>query len=109
MINPADLNTPQYVLANLSTTSARVTLIATDINNSRVIIDNTAGSTPVFVQSSVAGQTAVFPSSATAPSYGKVVGAGTVQTFRKSPQHVCIDAIRSSGTADLYITVATGE
>lgn len=109
MINPADLNTPQYVLANLSTTSARVTLIATDINNSRVIIDNTAGSTPVFVQSSVAGQTAVFPSSATAPSYGKVVGAGTVQTFRKSPQHAYIDAIRESGTASLYITVCTGE
>lgn len=106
---PAELNSPQYVLSGLGTTSATVTLEEQYKNVSRVIIDNTAGSSPVFVTSGASAQTAVFPSSATVSSAGSIVGAGTVQTYRKNPNHGFISAIRQSGTGDLYVMIAQGD
>lgn len=110
MSNPADINSAQYVLASLSTASAAVTIEEIYRNNySRVIVDNSAGSTPAFVVSGVTSPTAVFPTSATTAVIGSVVGAGTVQTFLKDPGHHFIAAIRASGTADLYIKLTQGD
>lgn len=109
MYPPISLLSDQYVLSNLTTSSAQVTLDPTDINTSFVIIDNTMGTTPVFVTSGATSTTTVFPTSATVGSQGKIVGPGTVQTYTKNPSHQFIAAIRQSGTADLYITVGTGQ
>lgn len=109
MSNPADINSAQYVLASLSTASAAVTVEEIYKSISRVIVDNTAGSSPVFVVSGRTSPTAVFPSSATVASVGSVVGAGTVQTYMKDPNHNFIAAIRQSGTADLYIKLTQGD
>ena len=109
MYSPISLLSGQYVLSSLSTSSAQVTLDPNDINTSFVVIDNTMGSTPVFVTSGTSSTTAVFPSSATVGSAGKVVGPGTVQIYTKNPAHQYIAAIRQSGTADLYITVGSGQ
>lgn len=106
---PAALNSPQYVLSSLSTTSASVTLEEQFKNVTRVIIDNTMGSTPVFVTSTSTSTSAVFPSSATVSSAGSIVGPGTVQTYMKDPRHRFINAIRQSGTADLYVMIAQGD
>lgn len=106
---PAALNSPQYVLSSLGATSATVTIEEQFKNITRVIVDNTMGSTPVFVTSGVSAPTAVFPSSATVSSAGSIVGPGTVQTYMKDPYHGFISAIRQSGTADLYIMLAQGD
>jgi hypothetical protein len=106
---PAALNSPQYVLSNLSTTSATVTIEEQFKNVTRVIIDNTMGSTPAFVTGSPISAAAVFPSSATTSAAGSIVGPGTVQTYFKDPNHGFISAIRQSGTADLYIMLAQGD
>ena len=109
MYPPISLLSEQYTLTSLSTASATVTLDPSDINTSFVIVDNTSGSTPVFVTSGFTSPTAVFPTSATILLQGKVIGAGTVQTYTKNPTHQYISAIRKSGTADLYITVGSGQ
>lgn len=109
MSYPAALNSPQYVLSSLSTTSASVTIEEQFRNVTRVIIDNTMGSTPVFVTGASTATTAVFPSSATVSAAGSIVGPGTVQTYMKDPNHNVIAAIRQSGTADLYIMLAQGD
>ena len=106
---PATLNSPQYVLSSLGTTSAAVTLEEQFKNVTRIIIDNTAGSSPVFVTSAISGAVAVFPSSATVSSAGSIVGAGTVQTYTKDPNHGSIAAIRQSGIGDLYVMIAQGD
>lgn len=106
---PAALNSPQYVLSNLSTTSATVTIEEQFKNVTRVIVDNTMGSSPVYVTAAATSVTAVFPSSATVSSPGSIVGPGTVQTYMKDPNHGFISAIRQSGTADLYIMLAQGD
>lgn len=109
MYYPAALDSPQYVLQNLSTTSATVIIEEQFKNVTRVIIDNTMGSTPVYVTAGTTAITAVFPTSATVSSSGSVVGPGTVQTYMKDPTHGFISAIRQSGTADLYIMLAQGD
>ncbi len=106
---PAALNSPQYVLTNLSTTSASVTIEEQFKNVTRVIIDNTMGTTPVFVTATASLTAAVFPSSATVSSAGSIVGPGTVQTYMKDPNHGFINAIRQSGSADLYVMIAQGD
>lgn len=106
---PAALNSPQYVLSNLSTTSDTVTIEEQFKNTSRVIIDNTMGATPVFVSGNTVSTSVVFPSSKTVSSAGSIVGPGTVQTYLKDPSHGFINAIRQSGTADLYVMIAQGD
>lgn len=109
MDNPIALLSPQYVISDLTSTSQQVTLTDNDVNTSRVIVDNSLGTTSAFVTSGADSTTAVYPTSATVPSNGAIVGAGTVQTFTKNPTHRYIAAIRESGTADLPIKVGTGE
>lgn len=109
MYPPISLLSDQYVLSSLTTSSASVTLDPTDVNTSFIVIDNTMGATPVFVTSGATAVTAVFPTSATVGSQGKIVGPGTVQTYTKNPSHQFIAAIRQTGTADLYITVGSGQ
>lgn len=106
---PAALDSPQYVLSNLSTTSATVTIEEQFKNTTRVIIDNTMGSTPAFVSSATTAISVTFPSSATVSSPGSIVGPGTVQTYFKDPNHGFISAVRQSGTADLYVMIAQGD
>lgn len=109
MIVPANLDSPQYVLSSLTTGSASVTVEEIYKNLSRVIIDNTMGTTPVFVMGSATAISVTFPTSATAASIGAIVGPGTVQTYAKAPGDNFIAAIRQSGTADLYIKLAQGD
>lgn len=109
MDNPMALNSPQYVISDVTSSSQQVTLVPGDINTSRLIVDNTAGTTPVFITSGVASTTAVFPTSASVPLGGAVVGAGTVQTYTKDTTHKYIAAIRETGTADVFIKVGSGE
>ncbi len=107
MFTPMPLLSDQYTLLNLSTTSTQVVLEPNDVNTSFITVDNTMGTTPVFVTSGATSTTAVFPTSATVGAPGKIVGPGTVQSWIKNPTHQFIAAIRQSGTADLYITVGT--
>lgn len=109
MDNPIALNSPQYVLSDVTNASQQVTLTPQDVNTSRVIVDNSLGATPVFVTSGVTSTTAVYPTSATAPGFGAIVGALTVQTYTKDTTHKYIAAIRESGTADVGIKVGSGE
>lgn len=110
MDNPASLNSPQYVISDLTSASQQVTVEDQYLGKfCRVIVDNSLGSTPAFVQSGTATQTAVYPTSATAASAGAIVAAGSVQTYNINPTHKYIAAIRESGTADLGIKLATGE
>jgi len=108
--NPAGLLTPQYVISDVTNASQQVT-IETQYRGkcSRVIIDNTLGTTPVFITSGVTTQTAVYPTSASAASLGSIVGTGTVQCYNFNPDHIYIAAIRESGTADVGVKLATGE
>lgn len=103
------LDSAQYAIPSLTTASQQVVLQQDNVGLTRVIIDNTAGSTPVYVTASNASATAVFPTSLTVPSYGTVVGAGTVQTYMVKPTDKFFAAIRQSGTADLYMTFGSGE
>ena len=110
MDNPADLNSPQYVISDLTSTSQQVVVESNYIGNySRVIVDNSLSSTPAFVESGVTSQTAVYPTSKTAALLGTVVAGGAVMTFGINPAHGYIAAIRESGTADLGIKLTTGE
>lgn len=109
MNNPMALLSPQYVISDLTSTSQQVTIEDQYINTSRVIVDNSLGTTPAFVTSGVSSTTAVYPTSATAASLGKIVAAGQVMTWAKNPTHKYIAAIRESGTADLGVTVGGGE
>lgn len=106
---PAALNSPQYALTSLSTSSVSIAVEEIYKNKSRIIIDNTMGTTPVFVVSAAGAVTAVFPASASVASIGAVVGPGTVQTYYKDPEHTVISAIRSTGSGDLYIKIAQGD
>lgn len=110
MDNPAALNSPQYVISDLTSVSQQVTVEDQYLGKfSRVIIDNSLGSTPAFVESGTTTQTAVYPTSNTVALPGAVVAAGTVQVYTIPPDHKYIAAIRESGTADLAIKLATGE
>lgn len=109
MDNPIALNSPQYAIPNLTTTSQQVILEENLGNLTRVVIDNTEGSSPVFVTASASSATAVFPTSLTVGSMGSVVGAGTVQTYMIKPTDRYFAAIRSSGTANLYLMFGSGE
>ena len=107
---PAGLNSPQYVISDLTSASQQVTIEAQFQDRcSRIIIDNSLGTTSAFVVSGETSQTAVYPTSNTAASLGAIVGAGTVQTYAFNPKHKFVAAIRESGTADLPIKLATGE
>lgn len=107
--NPASLNSPQYVISDLTSSSQQVTIEAQYHGRcSRIIIDNSLGTTSAFVVSGETSQTAVYPTSNTAALNGSIVGAGTVQTYGFNPKHKFIAAIRESGTADLPIKLATG-
>lgn len=109
MDNPMPLMSPVYVISDLTTTSQQATLSDAHVNTSRVIVDNSLGTTPCFVISGTSSQTAVYPTSATVPLLGQVVAAGSVQTYNKDSTHKYIAAIRESGTADVVITVGSGE
>lgn len=109
MNNPMALNSKTYILTNVTTTSQQVTLNDTDISTSSIIIDNTLGTTPVFITSGVNSTTAVYPTSATVGSEGAIIGAGMKETYRKDTTHKYIAAIRSSGSGDVAIKVGTGE
>lgn len=107
---PAGLNSPQYVVSDLTSVSQQVTIEAQYQGRcSRIIVDNTLGTTGAFVVSGKAAQTAVYPTSATVASLGSIVGPGTVQSWTFDSTHNFIAAIRESGTADLPIKLATGE
>ena len=106
---PMALDSAQYAIPSLTTASQQIILQQDNIGITRVIIDNTAGSTPVYVTASSTSVTAVFPTSLTVPSYGTVIGAGTVQTYMVKPTDRYFAAIRQSGTADLYLTFGSGE
>jgi hypothetical protein len=103
------LDSAQYAIPSLTTTSQEVVLRQDNVGATRVIIDNTAGSTPAFVTAGPSTMTAVFPTSLTAPLDGAVVGAGTVQTYMCRPTDKFFAAVRSSGTADLYMKFGSGE
>lgn len=110
MNNPASLNSPQYVISDLTSASQQVTVEDQYLGKfSRVIIDNSLSTTPAFVKSGEATQTAVYPASDTAALAGSVVAGGSVQVYNIPPNHKYIAAIRESGTADLGIKLATGE
>lgn len=110
MDNPAQLNSPQYVISDLTSTSQQVVVEDQYLGKfCRAIIDNSLGSTPAFVVSGAATQTAVYPTSLTVALAGAVVAAGSVQTWTINPTDKYIAAIRESGTADLAIKLATGE
>ncbi len=98
-----------YTLSDVTSSSQSATLVAADVPMTHVIVDNTLGTTAVFITSGVASATAVFPTSATVPKAGMVVGPGTVQTYSKDVTHQYIAAIRESGTADVYLAVGSGE
>lgn len=101
---PAALNSPQYVITSLTTSSSSVTIEELYRGRfSRAIIDNTTGTTSMFAVSGVTNPTAVFPSSATAASIGTVVPAGTSMELLLDPTHNFIACIRSSGTATIHI------
>lgn len=110
MDNPASLNSPQYVISDLTSTSQQVTVEDQYLGKfCRVIVDNSLGTTPAFVVSGTSSQTAVYPTSNTVALAGSIVAAGTVQPYNIPPAHKYIAAIRESGTADLGIKLATGE
>lgn len=110
MDNPASLNSPQYVISDLTSTSQQVVVEDQYLGKfCRVIVDNSLGTTPAFVESGAATQTAVYPTSLTVASAGSVVAAGSVQTYNIPPNHKYIAAIRESGTGDLAIKLSTGE
>jgi len=106
---PIALNSPQYVLSSLTNSSQQVILQENLGNLTRIVVDNTEGSTPAYVTASASSTTAVFPTSATVGSMGSVVGAGTVQTYMIKPTDRYFAAIRSSGTANLYLMFGSGE
>lgn len=107
---PSDLMTPQYVISDLTSTSQQVTIEDLYMRKfDRLIIDNSLGATPAFVIYSKSSATAVYPTSASAALLGKVIAAGSVQTFSFNPDAKYIAAIRESGTADLCISLTTGE
>lgn len=110
MDNPAVINEPVYVISDLTSTSQEIAIEQGNFGKySRVIIDNTLATTPAFVVTGKASTTAVYPTSASASIMGKVIGAGTVQTFRIGTDVTNIAAIRESGTADLVVMLTTGE
>ena len=111
MDSPMALGSAQYAIPSLTTSAQQIVLQQDNVGLTRVIIDNTAGSTPVYVTSGSSSMlgSAVFPTSLTVPSYGSVVGAGTVQTYMCKPTDRFFAAIRQSGTADLYMTFGSGE
>lgn len=98
-----------YTISDVTSASQSATLVDYDVPATSIIIDNSAGTTPVFITSGANAVTAVFPTSSSDPEAGKVVAAGTVQTYGKDPSHKYIAAIRESGTADVYISVGSGE
>ena len=107
---PAGLNSPQYVISDLTSVSQQVTIESQFQDRcSRIIVDNSLGTTSAFVVSGETSQTAVYPTSATAAALGAVVGAGSIQTYAFNPKHKFVAAIRETGTADLPIKFATGE
>jgi hypothetical protein len=106
---PMSLMGKTYVISDLTNASQQVTLRDDDINSSRIVIDNSLGTTSVFICSGTTSQTAVYPTSNSVPSMGRVVGAGTVQTWAKDTTHKFIAGIRESGTADVVIMVGSGE
>ncbi len=103
------IDSPQFTIADLTTASQQVILPDDVVNLTRVIIDNTEGSTAAYVTTGATSQTAVFPTSLTVPSYGTVVGAGTVQTYTCHTTDKYFAAIRQSGTANLYVKLGSGE
>lgn len=109
---PQDLNQPTYALS-VTSTSAAITMTATDMQRDRVIINN-LGSNPCLVAASGKGGSAataaIYPTSATVPAIGQVVPAGAIETFMKQPGNQFISAICSSGlTTTLMISPATGD
>lgn len=104
------LNSPVYVISDLTTTSQQITIEPQYLNeSSSIIIDNSLGNTPAAVVSGATAQTAVYPTSSSSAFSGAVVAAGSVQTFTFNPKHVYIAAIRETGTADLVIKLGDGE
>lgn len=104
------LTSNTYVISDLTTVSKQAVLVDADMKYSGMVIDNSLGSTPVFVTSGTESSlTAIYPTSATEPKRGKVVAAGSIQTFMKDAGHKYIAAIRESGTADVVISTGSGE
>lgn len=110
MDNPAVVNEPVYIISDLTSTSQEITIEQVHFGKySRIIVDNSLGSTPAFITTGKASTTAVYPTSASDALMGKVVAIGSVQTFRIGTDVTNIAAIRESGTADLVIMLSTGE
>lgn len=110
MDNPAVVNEPVYIISDLTSTSQQVTIEQVYFGKYKgIIVDNTLGATPAFIVTGKASTTAVYPTSASEASLGKVVGAGTTQTYRIGTDVTNIAAIRETGTADLAIMLTTGE
>lgn len=110
MTTLASLMGNTYIISDVTSASQQAILTESDAQNEcNVIIDNTLGTTSVFVTSGLSSTTAVYPASASVPLRGRVVGAGTVQSWAKPKSHKYIAAIRESGTADVAVMLSTGE
>lgn len=106
---PISLNSPQYVISDLTSASQQITIESNYQNRfSRILVDNSLSTTPAFVVSGTTSQTAVYPTSNTAALLGAVVGGGSIQSFAFDPSHKFVAAIRETGTADLAIKFGTG-
>ena len=106
MENPMGINGTTYALA-ASATSSYVTLNTQDVNSSRVIVTNITNNAVYVFTSNVSSETIAFP---TTSGKGKVIPAGAVMTFGKSPQDLYIYCISQATEAGkhLYFSVGGG-
>ena len=110
MDNPSVVNEPVYIISDLTTTSQEVVIEQANFGKySRIIVDNSLASSPAFITTGKASTTAIYPTSASTSTLGKVVAAGSVQTYRIGTDVTNIAAIRESGIGDLAIMLSTGE
>lgn len=104
---PMNLNSNTYAVS-ASTTSAAATLKNEDWPLPRVVVFNNSDQA-AFVVSGDTSPTAVYPTSASVPVTGKVIAAGSTQTFYKQSGHKYIACILKSGTGEVIISCGTGE
>lgn len=102
------LTSNTYVVDDVSTTMKHINLAAADKNATGCVIDNTLGSTPVFVVSADNSKTITYPTQASGPVVGKIIGAGCKESYTKEATHDHFMLIREEGSADVVISIGFG-
>ncbi len=101
-----DSNT--YVVDDVSTTSKYIKLTDEDKDTDSIVIDNTLGSTSVFVLTDKTVKTLVFPDQSAGAVKGKIIGPGCKESYSKENTHDYVMFIRAEGSADVVISVGYG-